>query len=355
MDKCEYTEQELINDPSFVEWAMGNSEGDQSAYWNEWIKQSDEHRRKALEAQKKITGLRFISPQLPDIKNEWSKVRDDIEKKKNMKLHTPKKHAAGKDGGLMGYLFKAVAVVLIGAFVGLFIYMYQEPKPENEPVSTMTVKTGYAEKKTINLSDGSSVILAAGSKLSYKSNWLDQPVKRVDLVGEAYFSITPKESKNKPKFIVETKDGIAAVSGTRFTVNTYGQGTKVVLEEGEVQVKIANPETPSTPEMTMQPGEIAQFSKSGDQIALDEVNPAVYTSWTTNELYFDETPFSVLVNRIERTYGKEVKIRDPGILDMKLSGSIDFRSLDGLINAVSEVMGVNIYKSAETVIIEQNN
>lgn len=123
VDKSEYTVQELVNDPSFMEWAMGDSEGDQAVFWNEWIKQSDEHRRKALEAQKKITGLRFTSPQLPDIKNEWTKVRDDIEQQKNIRFRNPEDRATGNKGGLMGYLFKAAAVLLIGAFVGLAIYM----------------------------------------------------------------------------------------------------------------------------------------------------------------------------------------------------------------------------------------
>lgn len=351
-----YTVQQLVDDPSFVKWATGDSEGERADYWNQWVKQSEKNRKIALRAQKKITGVRFTSPNLPDIEYEWAKIRDDIKQNKQIRLNIKEEWATHhKHGRLLSHLFKAAAVLLIGAFVGFAMFMYQELEPEKNKDVVHTVKTDYGEKKTLNLSDGSKIILAPGSELTYKSNWLEQPVKRVNLSGEAYFSITPKRLKNRPKFVVETEDGAASVWGTRFTVDTYGRGTQVVLEEGEVRVEVAGADESGKTEMTMRPGEMAQFSKSDAQIALNEVNPTVYTSWTTNELYFDKTPFSVLVNRIERTYGTKVKIKHPKILNMELSGSIDFRSLDGLIDAVSEVMDVRIYKSAQTVIIEQNN
>lgn len=354
MEDRTYTVHQLVNDPSFVEWAMGSSEGKKAEYWNRWVQQSEENRKKALRAQKKITGVRFTSPQTPDIKQEWDKVRDDIIKNDQAKPATKGHKIKNRSGRFLSFFLKAAAVLLVGAFVGFAVYLYQESDTAEKEVAVETVKTEYEEKKTIKLSDGSTIILAAGSQISYKSNWLDNPVKRVNLHGEAYFSIAPQELKGKPKFVVETEDGSASVWGTRFTVDTYGEGTQVVLEEGEVHIQVANTADNKEAEVRMTPGEMATFRNAKTEIALDQVNPAVYTSWTTNELYFDETPFSVLVERIRRTYGKKVIVKDQEVLDMKLSGSIDFRSLGGLMDAVSEVMNVNIYQSNQTVIVESN-
>lgn len=349
-----YSVQQLVNDPSFVEWALGNSAGEKADYWNQWIQQSEQNRKKALRAQKEITGLRFTHPRVPDIREEWSRVRQDITGEERGTAATIARQAKQKRTRVVSYLFKAAAMLLVGAFAGLAIYTYQEPQSAQKQVAIQTIETGFEEKKTLTLSDGSSIVLAAGSQLSYKSNWLDQPVKRVSLEGEAYFSISGQETRDKPKFVVETEDGSASVFGTRFTVDTYGEGTRVVLEEGEVHIDVANTPESEQSGITIKPGEMARFNSSQPQIRLEQVNPAVYTSWTTNELYFDETPFSVLVERIRRTYGKEVIVKDKELLDKKLSGSIDFRSLDGLINAVSEVMEVEIYKTEQTVTIESN-
>lgn len=357
MDKRNYSEQELLNNPSFIRWATGESEGDDMRKWNRWVKQSEENRQKALRAQKKLTGIRFTSPALPDIDMEWAKLRNDIRGNKHMRLISKNDVSYEKRSReWLSPLLKAAAVLLLGAFVGLALYMHQEPDPKEPQVTMHSIQTEYGEKKTIRLSDGSTVTLAASSQLSYKSNWLDQPVKRVSLQGEALFSIAPQQAKSHPKFVVETKDGSAAVWGTRFTVNTHGEGTQVVLEEGEVRVQVANAgRSDGLAELMMQPGEMTQFSKATSHIELKQVNPAVYTSWTTDELYFESTPFSVLLNRIERTYGVQVELQEPALLHTRLSGTIDFRSLDGLIQATQDVMDVSIDKEGQTLIIQQNN
>nr|WP_286670545.1 FecR domain-containing protein [Fodinibius salsisoli] len=246
-------------------------------------------------------------------------------------------------------MYKVAAVLLVGAFVGFAAYIFQESNQVKQEVAVHTVTTDYGETKTLNLSDGSQIILAANSQLSFKENWLEQPTKRLSLDGEAFFAVAPKKAKTHPKLEVETEDGTASVWGTRFTVDTYVEGTRVVLEEGEVEVR-----TIQDKRMTMNPGEMATFQKESSEIQLQKVNPRVYTSWSTNELFFDDTPLSVLVNRIKRTYGVKVKVQNPEILRKKLSGSVDFKSLDGLTDAVAKIFDIQIEQSEDGLIINNN-
>src|SRR5699024_10354988 len=152
-----------------------------------------------------------------------------------------------------------------------------------------------------------------------------------------------------PKLVVKTQDGTASVWGTRFTVDTFGPGTRVVLEEGEVQIDTRRKDK----KVTMEPGEMATFSNSSQQIQVEKVNPRVYTSWFTNELIFDNTPFPTLINRIERTYGVKVVVRDSIILQKNLSGSVDFQSLESLTDAVAKLFKLKIERAGETLIIKQ--
>lgn len=342
----------MLSDPSFVRWVEGDLNRREAKRWNRWVQKNEKNRKLAVEAQKRISGFTFKDPSLPDVHSEWEKVHYEVTPGKEKKAGV-RKMTAGQNRDLLSMALKAAAVVLVGVFVGFATYMYQEPVSEEEPVALQTLQTDYGEKRTINLSDGSTIILAPKSKIIYRENWLEKAVKQIRLEGEAYFSIAPQEATGQPKFIVNTEDGSASVWGTRFTMDTYGTGTRVVLEEGEVRVLTEETGDRENSATNIQPGQMIRYSKLSESIELKQVNPRVYTSWSTNELFFDNTPLSVLINRIERTYGVEVVVEEEELLQRNLSGSVDFRNLEGLTNAVAEVFEIKIHRSGETLVIKQ--
>lgn len=62
------------------------------------------------------------------------------------------------------------------------------------------------------------------------------------------------------------------------------------------------------------------------------------------------TPFSDLTDRIRKTYGVEVEIKDPRLYERRLTGSANLKELDLLVQAISEVLEINVRKSGNTVI-----
>lgn len=347
-----YSTDQLLNNPSFVRWMEGDLNRREAKKWNQWVKKSERNRKQAIKAQQQLFGFSFEEPGLPDVQHEWDKVNRKITQNRNQKSISRQLYT-GKQRDSLSILLKAAAVLLVGAFVGFSVYLYPELEPETQPVAVNTIQTDYGEKRTINLSDGSMIILAAKSKIAYKENWLEKSVKRISLEGEAYFSIAPREAKGEPKFIVETEDGSASVWGTRFAVDTYGDGTRVVLEEGEVRILPDKAKSNEKNATSVKPGQMAHYIGAKNSVELKKVNPEVHTSWTTNKLYFDNTPLTVLINRIERTYGVEVLVEDQEILQRNLSGSVDFRSMEGLTSAVAELYEIQIHQSGETLFIKQ--
>lgn len=340
------TIEQLSNDPSFIRWIEGEAKRKENEKWDRWVRKSEQNRRLAIQAQQNITGFAFKNVNSPNVKNEWEGVHEEILDKKqteekatySVNLRKPKD---------VSMLLKIAAVIVIGVFAGLATYAYYGLESIEKQVATSTIQTSYGQTKTIKLSDGTKIILAANSRLTYKNNWLKQSVLKIKLKGEAFFEVAPKKRKGRPKMVVQTKDGKVAVWGTRFVVNTYGTGTYVVLEEGEVKVNISK----SNESIRMKPGEMAIFDSLSGKVQLKKVNPRVYTSWTTQELFFDNTPLAVLFSRIERTYGLEVMVQDSTILQKRLSGSVDFYSLDGLTNAVAGLFGFQIDRVGDTLII----
>lgn len=350
-----YTLQELINNPSFIRWATGDAGSKEMRQWNEWVELSETNRKQAVQAQQLITGISFETPAALHREEDWRQIEQKIlAREKTLKFPPVQKRKRDS----LGVFMKVAAVLLIAALSGvLMLYMPGEgDMTDSTPVSVQTVSTDYSEKRTLTLSDGSEIVLASGSRLSFNEDWLSQPVLRVTLEkGEAFFSIRPDGSgeRTAPRFEVETEDGITAVLGTRFSVSTYGEGTQVVLEQGEVQVTPVEPGEERFSPVILSPGEMAQWTKMQSGINLSEVSPRVYTSWVTDHLYFDDTPLSYLAERIERTYGVDVEVEDPALLDLKLSGAVDFYSLDALIHAVSEVLDIRIQQVDGRVIIKK--
>lgn len=340
------TIEQLLNDPSFIRWVEGEASQNEVKRWNRWIRKSERNRRSAIQAQQKITGFAFKEPKLPDAESEWEEVRDKIVDEGQTEGKVTNSDNLKKPNIGSAFL-KIAAVIVIGVFVSLATYMYQESDSVEKEVATSTIQTGYGQTKTIKLTDGSRIILAANSRLSYKNNWLKQPVLKISLKGEAFFTVAPKERKGRPKLVVQTNDGTVSVWGTRFVVNTDGPETYVVLEEGEVVINTSKDDE----SITLKPGKMAIFGKLSGKIEIGKVNPKVYTSWTTHELFFDNTLVSVLFNRIERTYGLEVVVQDSTILQKRLSGSVDFYSLDGLTDAVAKLFNIQIKRTADTLII----
>src|SRR5690625_7856993 len=98
---------------------------------------------------------------------------------------------------------------------------------------------------------------------------------------------------------------------------------------------------------------MARWSNVDSELLSSIINPRSYTSWVSDHLYFDDTPLSFLVDRIEKTNGVEVAVVDPGLLNQKLSGAVDFYGLDELAGAISEVLDIQLHHSDDQVCLSR--
>ena len=87
------------------------------------------------------------------------------------------------------------------------------------------MKAGKGDKATIELPDGTNVVLNSASQLSYLNNF-GEKVRRVQLNGEAYFKVAHDE---KHAFIVQIGDLEVKVLGTSFNVSAYEDAKDVTV------------------------------------------------------------------------------------------------------------------------------
>lgn len=169
-----------------------------------------------------------------------------------------------------------------------------------------TLKTGPAEQRTVQLSDGTEVALNANTRIIVR---YDAQIRKVILVsGEAVFTVI----KHQPRpFIVIVGDQKVVAVGTSFIVRREDPGGlafAVILVEGRVAIEPISwpnvlPTVPVTGLKLMNPGERLRFE--GDA-TVKEDSPAIerVTAWQRGQLIFEDTSLSEAAAEFNR-YGTQ--------------------------------------------------
>ncbi|GAA5520696.1 FecR family protein [Aliifodinibius salicampi] len=350
MKKTISSVEDLLSEPSFRRWAIGTASEEEAKKWDQWCRRKEINRRHAKEAQAEILGLQ---PDETDnnvsAENSWNNLVHKLSRNGN-RLHRQVRPI------VWGY--RTAVLFLVIAITTFIVYQFNlniVDHTEVKEIATKKISTEYGEQKTLSLTDGSQITLNANSSLKYPEKWQQNSKVKVQLTGEAYFSISTDDFSKGSEFVVSTPDGNVNVTGTRFVVETGKDNTQVVLEKGSVNIAQAqNDSGDNNQEMVeLKPNQLISFSRFDNETNIRRVNPLIYTSWRNKELILESTPFSMVASRISKTYGVEIKASEK-LLNRKLSGSINLKSLDNVMESLAEVMKIEVIKSGRTIYLNNN-
>lgn len=163
-------------------------------------------------------------------------------------------------------------------------------------------KTPLAIQSSITLSDGTIVILNAGTRLVYPTTFTSK-TREVTIEGEAFFEVA-KDSEHP--FIVNTGDLRVCVLGTKFNVKAYENENQVdvTLEEGSVEVGLNSLQK----QHQLVPGEQIRFDKSTEKFTKRQVNLSYYTSWKEGKFFFNKESFDDISKQLERHFNVDIHI-----------------------------------------------
>lgn len=337
-----YTTDELIENQSFCRMVNGTAAKEEIERWSQWIEQNPENRQKAKIAIQKISGFRLGDPDFPDIEKEWDRL-----KRKTVNRINKRYSGSGSSGRRYSMFIRVAAILLLGSLVGVGFYHQfadDEHPPHVEQITEeKTILTGEGELKTLSFSNGSRIVLNSNSSLTYTLGLLRYETIEITLNGEAWFDV--KNSRNDiPVFAVSTPDGIIRDIGTQFLVTVREESSRVVLQEGLVEIE-QNHSISQAGEadiFQVKKGEMVEFDRSSI-LRRKMVNPTFYSAWATQYMEFDRTSIHDFANYVERRFDVDVKIEGTHLADITLDGAVYFRSLDELVLSVAEVTGIPVY------------
>lgn len=351
--------EDLLLDDSFVRYIKNLATEKERRYWQDWQRKHPDHQVLIKHAKELIQFTGSDERRVQDPHIELKKFEEILRRTSTF----PKKPGGNnlfrvrKRTGSF-WLSAAAALVFVIITAGIFMQMEKERGPEqHEEIVTETkseYQTGFGEKAFLHLSDGSRIVLNANSHLTYFRTGSDDNKQNIDvhLKGEAWFQIEPLAGQSPRIFRVHTSDAVVEVTGTTFAVQKTSEGTRTVLEKGEVRVSTPNPDdTALANKVILKPGEMAELIPGSDRIELQKVNPEVYTSWIRDNWVFEQTPLKQIAERIESVFGVKVNISSPELQEKTLSGTISSSNLQLIKEGLSEALQEQVRQNGDTIII----
>ncbi len=229
--------------------------------------------------------------------------------------------------GVIDYITRIAAVLLIPLLVYVAWDFSGKEQVENQlQYAEVTSQTGVIT--SLNLPDGSKVWLNNFSKIRYPLDFSKS--REVFVEGEAYFEVT---HRNNDRFVVNTKDLVVEVLGTKFNVSAYAEDleTSVVLSEGKV--KISN-EGNRISEI-LEPNDRFSLNKLEQTASLTSVISTDYSAWRNGYLKFREEPLSEVVKKLERWYNVDIDIVGADLKKRILRGTFKNEPIEEVLRLIS--------------------
>lgn len=279
-------------------------------------------------------------------------------------------------------ILRYAAIVIVSVGIGGLIF-YKKPVvmtaavDSSEKFYELTVPFG--SMANFVLSDGTKVMLNAGSKLTYGSDYgkTDRPVK---LEGEGYFEVS--KDKQRP-FSVETSHFKVSALGTTFNIKAYKEDNAIETTLIEGSVKIDRFNNPKTKEVILKPHQKHTFFKDESIASMEdvgktskgkpkvvcyseknksipvatisniEVEPVI--SWKDNRLIFDNEPLSKIAVNIERRYNVRIAFNAPQLGNYRFSGIIVDEPIEQILELISVSAPIVYSLKGNNIIISENN
>ena len=215
----------------------------------------------------------------------------------------------------------AAAIVLPICIAFFTYYLVDSSQTVGAP---FIVKADKGDKATIELPDGTNVVLNSASQLSYLNNFGENG-RRVQLNGDAYFKVAQDE---KCAFIVQVGDLEVKVLGTSFNVSAYedAKDVTVVLLEGKVGVYAQKTSH------IMKPGDKIEYNKATHKITATQVHPSDYIEWTKGNIYFEKESLENIMKTLSRIYDVEIRFDSNKLPNEYFTGTIPGGGIQNALN-----------------------
>ena len=274
-----------------------------------------------------------------------------------------------------------VAAIFIPAFVIGVIYMYLTGSGvllNKGSQSFCEIKAPLGAKSEIILPDGSHVMLNAGSKIKYYTDFNIHD-RNIQLEGEAYFKVA--KNKNIPLIVSVANIHIRAV-GTEFNVKAYKNERQIetTLIEGVVEISKVGTKADRNEKISLTPNQKAVYVKEADQLSVSETNTkekvktnakapeVIYikpyilanidvtpiVSWTNDQLIFRGETLDNICIKLNRKYNVTFEFENEDVKKLRFTGTLEDETIEQVLNVIKSISPIEFTMNKKAVNIREN-
>ena len=237
----------------------------------------------------------------------WDEATMGAEKEREELLFNTIEQSIGKEGAIKKMPVRWTRIVAVAAVMLLVLsagILFLKPQREEKPQMVSKLTPASATNDLVQLPDGSTVILSAGSRLTYPASFKGQSIREVYLTGKAFFDI--KHLIQQP-FIVHTGKVKTTVLGTAFDIDSRGEGGKITVTviRGKVVVNKENRTLG-----TLTPNQQVVYNVNEDKAVVNQINADKTVSWREKDLLFNDIEFKQAVLLLQERFNVKITIQD---------------------------------------------
>ncbi len=298
----------------FVRMSSGHPSEDERCAFQQWLDADPQNRKEYRAVQ--------------DIWNELDDLKDTISSQAGNVSEIRRDQWAWRPLAL-------AASLALFVLTGILVLFYDPGSYE----------TARGELQTVRLADNSVVRLNSDTLLKVDMTEAQRTIRL--LRGEAYFEVS--HDPRRP-FVVVSAGGSTRAVGTQFDVYRQSSGVRVMVVEGRVEVA-----TESGDAILLNADEAAVYKGDGHSVSQVEHPNDQELGWLAGRLHFESTPLVDVVIQLNRYLETPLRITDPGINHLRLSGTFRLSNLEAIPELLPRLLPVSLVRSQDSIELRRSN
>lgn len=232
----------------------------------------------------------------------------------------------------------AASVIFILLSVGAIYYFGHMDSRADYAVQTKNADKSLL--RFIELPDGSTVILNAGSRLHYPEFFTDK-IREVSLEGEGYFDIISDPSR---QFIVHTGKITTTVLGTAFNIRAYPDQKNITVTVRRGKVQVSNEKSVIG---IINRNQQITFNTRDEHVAQTTVKSHEVTAWMEKDIFFDDITLGQAIDQLEKRFGQSIDVKNEPLSRCRFTGTfVKGESLKQILTVLCEFNNASLIETA---------
>lgn len=253
--------------------------------------------------------------------------------------HPPPQHTTAASRGAASWqprrraLVPALLAVLLATSGGWYWW-------DNHAAYELSVATGPAETREVDLPDGSRVALNFSSSLRVR--YYPRHRETELMAGEAFFRVAPDASR---PFTVDSGISQVRVVGTEFNVRAAPPRLVVKVLEGKVEVRPDRTRDDVRALLLTARTGVSIDPATGEHAAVAAPASTV-GDWRNGQLVFEQTPLADVAAELARYLGESVSVEGERLSKLPVSGMVITSAPGTFLRSLPDLLPVRVDKAA---------